>query len=73
MCILISPQLCCLYNKYTNTLLTTFVRHVGELYGQDAVVYDVHGLVHLSADAQLHGCLDAISALLKKQFHLNAL
>ncbi|KAL1279610.1 hypothetical protein QQF64_026283 [Cirrhinus molitorella] len=47
--------------NYANTLLTTFVSHVGELYGQDALVYNVHALVYLSADAQLHGSLDSIS------------
>lgn len=60
--ILISPQLCSLFNSYANTLLTTFVRHSGELYGNDAFVYNVHALVHLSADGQLHGSLDSISA-----------
>ncbi|KAJ7998119.1 hypothetical protein DPEC_G00219260, partial [Dallia pectoralis] len=59
ICILVSPQLCSLFNNYANTLLTTFVGHFGELYG---LVYNVHGLVHLSADAQLHGSLDSISA-----------
>lgn len=49
--ILVSPQLCSLFNSYANTLLTTFVRHVGELYGKDSIVYNVHGLVHLSTDA----------------------
>lgn len=62
ICILVSPQLCSLFNNYANTPLTTFVSHFGELYGKDALVYNVHGLVHLSADAQLHGSLDSISA-----------
>ncbi|XP_059196234.1 uncharacterized protein LOC131977004 [Centropristis striata] len=62
MCILVSPQLCSLYSNYANTLLTTFVSHFGELYGKDALVYNVHALVHLSADARLYGCLDSISA-----------
>jgi hypothetical protein len=26
------------------------------------VVYNVHGLLHLAADAKLHGCLDTFSA-----------
>lgn len=62
MCILISPQLCSSFNNYANTLLATFTKHVGELYGKDALVYNVHALVHLSADAKLHGSLDSISA-----------
>lgn len=60
MCIFVSPRLSSQYNKYAHTLLTIFVRHVGELYGKDAILYNVHGLVHLSADAQLHACLDGI-------------
>jgi len=62
ICILVSPKLCLVYSNYANTLLTMFVSHFGELYGRDAVVYNVHALVHLSADVQLHGCLDSISA-----------
>ncbi|KAE8576519.1 hypothetical protein XENTR_v10004219 [Xenopus tropicalis] len=62
ICILVSPQLYSLFNNYANTLLTAFVKHVGELYGKDALVYNVHALVHLSADAKLHGSLDTISA-----------
>lgn len=62
ICILVSPKLCSLYSNFANTLLTTFVSHFGELYGKDALVYNVHALVPLSADAQLHGCLDCISA-----------
>lgn len=60
--ILVCPKLYSLFNGYANVLLTTFVSHVGELYGKDALVYNVHALVHLSADAQLHGSLDSISA-----------
>lgn len=62
ICILLSPQLCPLYSNYANTLLTTFVSHFGEIYGQTALVYNVHALVHLSADAERYGCLDSISA-----------
>lgn len=62
MCILVSPLLCSLYSNYADTLLRAFVSHVGELYGQDALVYNLHVLVHLSADAERYGSLDSISA-----------
>lgn len=49
-------------NRYANDLLVLFVKRSRQLYGKDFVVYNVHGLVHLAADAENHGCLDSISA-----------
>ena len=43
-------------------LLRTFVSHFGDIYGKDQLVYNVHGLLHLSHDVQRRGCLDSISA-----------
>ena len=35
-----------------------FVNYFPKLYGKDKVVYNVHDLVHLSQDVELHGNLD---------------
>ncbi|KAK0154734.1 hypothetical protein N1851_002949 [Merluccius polli] len=47
---------------YADTLLRMFVTHFGQLYGKEALVYNVHSLVHLAQDVRQHGCLDNISA-----------
>lgn len=60
--ILISVDLSSSYSQYSQTLLKAFVSHFGEIYGKDAIVYNVHGLVHLPEDVQKFGCLDHISA-----------
>lgn len=60
--ILINSDLSLSYCQYSQTLLKTFVSHFGEIYGKDAIVYNVHGLVHLPMDVQQFGCLDRISA-----------
>lgn len=35
--------------------------HFSKLYSDDFVVYNIHGLVHLSDDVKAHGHLDLIS------------
>lgn len=59
--ILASPTYCLLLNDFANTLLRSFVKHFGELYGQGFLVYNIHGLCHLSDDVKVHGHLDLIS------------
>lgn len=59
--ILASPTYCLLLNDFANTLLRSFVKHFGELYGQGFLVYNIHGLTHLSDDVKVHGHLDLIS------------
>lgn len=60
--ILVSPTLSSLHWQYAETLLQMFVAHFGQIYGNDAIVYNVHSLVHLAQDVRLHGCLDNIAA-----------
>ena len=62
MHILLNSSLCQNYNDYAKQLMVAFVRHFGELYGRDMLVYSVHGLVHLASDAVSYGSLDNISA-----------
>lgn len=57
--ILACPKLFVVYNDFAKTLLVSFVEHFGQLYGRVNLVYNVHGLTHLSDDVKEHGhCLD---------------
>lgn len=60
--ILASPEYCMELNDFAKTLLISFIKHFGQLYGEEFLVYNVHGLVHLNEDVKLHGNLDLISA-----------
>jgi len=62
ICILANPSFCFSMNEFANTLLVSFVEHFSKLYGPEFVVYNIHGLIHLSGDVRLHGHLDLISA-----------
>nr|XP_020471113.1 uncharacterized protein LOC109968894 [Monopterus albus] len=60
--ILACPKLCVIFCDFAKTLLVSFVEHFGQLYGKDNLVYNVHGLIHLSDDVKKHGqWLDNIS------------
>ena len=45
-----------------------FVEHWGKLYGKDMLVYNVHGLTHLAADAMRFGPIDTFSAFTFETF-----
>lgn len=62
MHILLNESLCNVYNVYAHDILVAFVYHFGQLYGNDMMVYNVHGLVHLSNDAAKYGSLDNVSS-----------
>lgn len=62
ICILANPSFCFSMNDFANTLLVSFVENFSKLYGPEFVVYNIHGLIHLSGDVRLHGHLDLISA-----------
>lgn len=68
--ILISPGLCAQYVDYAGELLVAFVKAYGRLYGKKHVVYNVHSLIHVAADAKIHGSLDQFSAF-PFESHLN--
>lgn len=60
--LLVSPAYCQLYNEYAHSLLVSFVQLASTLYGNDFLVYNVHGLVHLANDVKRHGSLDGFSS-----------
>lgn len=52
----------CVQNAVTsNNLLEEFVKHYPSIYGLNNVTYNVHGLLHLSADVITYGSLDSYS------------
>ncbi|KAG0434662.1 hypothetical protein HPB47_018959 [Ixodes persulcatus] len=48
---------------YAESLLECFVRETGCLYGEEAVVYNVHALAHLVNDVRRLGALESFSML----------
>jgi len=60
--LLISPEFCKQYVDYAHSLLVSFVEETGKLYGEQFIVYNVHGLFHLPDDVKMHGNLDCFSA-----------
>jgi len=60
--LLVSPVHCQIHNEYAHSLLVSFVQSASTLYGDDFVVYSMHGLVHLANDVKRYGSLDDFSA-----------
>lgn len=62
LCILVSPHLTQTHNVYAHELLTYFVEQGRHISGNEFLVYNVHSLLHLTADATTYGSLDKCSA-----------
>lgn len=60
--ILASVEHCQVYNEYTSSLLSHFVKTFSVIYGPQYVSYNVHGLVHIADDVKKYGPLDSFSA-----------
>lgn len=60
--ILVSPALHISMNQRAEQLLDSFVELVGQYYGENSYVYNMHSLLHLSADVRRLGALDTFSA-----------
>ena len=55
-CIYCLMRVCAIiYNAYAHDLLVAFVSHFGKIYDNNMLVYNVHGLVHLSKNAAEYG------------------
>ncbi|KAJ8043843.1 hypothetical protein HOLleu_11119 [Holothuria leucospilota] len=61
MNILLNPHLCADHCQYAGDLLVHYVTHFCQLYGQNMLTYNVHGLVHLSHEVVKYGTLDTVS------------
>src|SRR5713101_4936965 len=50
------------YIDYAHSLFVHFVQSFGELYGEEYISHNVHGLIHLCDDVRKFGSLDSFSA-----------
>lgn len=60
--ILASEGLCKQQNAYARELLMFFVQSFLQLYGKRETSHNVHSLIHLADDVNIHGPLDSFSA-----------
>lgn len=60
--ILCHPMDCFRNNQYSTDLLIQFVQIFKQLYGNDAIIYNVHNLLHINEDVLIFGPLDNFSA-----------
>ena len=61
MTVLLCPDFAYRYSAFAKGLMCTFVKNFAKLFGSQFVVYNVHSLIHLSEDAEIHGALDNVS------------
>ena len=69
MRILLTPDDCLLRNALAKELLSQFVRHTIQLFGEHLATYNMHVMTHLADEAMQHGCLDVISAFPFEEFY----
>ena len=62
MHIFLSPVLCHAMTDYAEQLSIAFVKHFGEIYGSENLVYNIHSLTHLAGDVRMYGILDNVSS-----------
>ena len=60
--ILASSEYCNVYVDYAEKLLRNFVKELPALYGESAVMYTMHSLIHTCDDVRTYGSLDTFSA-----------
>lgn len=68
MRLLISDETCIIYNDLANNLLRQFVTEYSDLYGEEYITYNVHGLIHIVQFVKKHGSLDKFSAFKFKNY-----
>jgi len=59
--ILCDINLCAEYCDYVEGLLCSFVEHFGSVYGQETMIYNMHGLIHLPEQSRRFGPLHNFS------------
>ena len=68
----ITYSLCCsnfkMFVDITRTLTKIFIKQVETLFGRQALIYNIHSLVHLPDFVEMYGCLDSFSAFTFENF-----
>ncbi|KAK0062244.1 transposase domain-containing protein [Biomphalaria pfeifferi] len=65
---LASPEFYVTHADWAHEQLKLFILKAEEVFGKDFIVYNVHGLLHLSEDVKNFGPLDTFSAFLFENF-----
>lgn len=66
--ILLSPKFCFLHRNYAKILLEHFVKSFKNIYGQQYLTHNFHGLLHVADDVLTYGPLDNCSAFKFENF-----
>lgn len=66
--ILVNPNLLPTLKSYAAALLEHFVKCFTIIYGKENVTHNVHGLLHITSDTNIHGPLDHFSAFRFESF-----
>ncbi|XP_060772163.1 uncharacterized protein LOC132883046 isoform X1 [Neoarius graeffei] len=62
MFLLLTPNISESMVCFSEKLLMAFVKHFGEVYGKDEIVFSVHQTIHLTHEYRQYGSLDNISS-----------
>lgn len=65
---LVNPKLASSHRDYAEKLLLYFVAKCSELYGEEFIVYNIHSMVHMTAEAAEFGCLDNCSGFIFENY-----
>ena len=60
--ILLNKDMCQSHNDLANEMLISFAKSASKLYEQRIMTYNMHGIIHLAAEAKKFGNLDNISS-----------
>lgn len=60
MYLFLSPGISGQMVEFAHRLIISFVRHFGQLYGRDEIVFSVHQLIHLADEYKQFGPLDNV-------------
>ncbi|KAL2102394.1 hypothetical protein ACEWY4_001562 [Coilia grayii] len=62
MCLLLTPNISDNMVSFAQKLLAAFVKHFGQVYGKEEIVFSVHQTIHLTDEYRQYGSLDNISS-----------
>ncbi|KAL2103176.1 hypothetical protein ACEWY4_000044 [Coilia grayii] len=62
MFLLLTPKISDTMVSFAQRLLMAFVKHFGQLYGREEIVFSVHQMIHIADEYRQFGSLDNISS-----------